>query len=356
LGRADPLSEQAAAGAGGAERVVRPEFRGSAAEYFRIWIVNLLFTLLTLGVYSAWAKVRKQRYLYGSTRLDGDSFNYFGSARAILKGRIVAVAVFLAYAMLTELYPFSIWAFLAAGVALLPLVLVRALRFNARMSAWRGLRFDFPTRVREALPLYLGMPLLVLATLGLAFPWFMAKHKQFVVSHHAYGTSPLGCNVPVGKVYGIYVRAGLIAVAVGVVAVLGAMLAAPVIRLIPQAGWAAFLLPVLATYVGYAFAYAFLQARLTNLVWAGTYGAGVRFSSTLGAIDLAWLYLGNLLAIVFTLGLAVPWAVVRTLRYRLENFAMLLSEEVVHEAAPALLNVSATGQELGEIFNVNFGV
>ena len=52
------------------------------------------------------------------------------------------------------------------------------------------------------------------------------------------------------------------------------------------------------------------------------YGAGVRFSSTLGAIDLAGLYISNLLAIVFTLGLAVPWAVVRTLRYRLEKFVL----------------------------------
>src|SRR5216117_1580348 len=56
------------------ERQVQPEFTGTAAEYFRIWIVNLFFTLATLGIYSAWAKVRKRRYFYGSTRLDGDSF------------------------------------------------------------------------------------------------------------------------------------------------------------------------------------------------------------------------------------------------------------------------------------------
>lgn len=349
-------STQAGPASGPAERVVRPEFRGSAAEYFRVWIVNLLFTLLTLGIYSAWAKVRKKRYLYGNTRLDGDSFNYFASARAILKGRILAVVVFFLYAITTELVPLSLWAFLAAGLALLPFVLVRALRFNARNSAWRGLRFDFPARVREALPLYLGMPLLVVATLGLAYPWFMARHKQFVISHHAFGTSPLGCSVPVGKVYGIYFRAGLIILGMTAVAGLTAAVVSPVAVLLPKAGWVAFLLPVLAVYIAYAFAYAYVQARLTNLTWNSTYGPGVRFSSTLGAMDLAGLYISNLLAIVFTLGLAVPWAVVRMLRYRLENFAMLLAEEAVHEAAPGLVNVGAAGQELGEIFNVDFGV
>ena len=43
---------------------------GAAGVYFRIWIVNLFFTLITFGIYSAWAKVRKKKYFYGSTRLD----------------------------------------------------------------------------------------------------------------------------------------------------------------------------------------------------------------------------------------------------------------------------------------------
>ena len=107
-------STQAGPASAPAEREVRPEFRGSAAEYFRVWIVNLLFTLLTLGIYSAWAKVRKKRYLYGNTRLDGDSFNYFASARAILKGRILAVVVFF---VMFGIYIFNHPAGLTANVA-----------------------------------------------------------------------------------------------------------------------------------------------------------------------------------------------------------------------------------------------
>ena len=33
-------------------------FTGRGGEYFRIWVVNLLLTLITFGLYSAWAKVR----------------------------------------------------------------------------------------------------------------------------------------------------------------------------------------------------------------------------------------------------------------------------------------------------------
>ena len=51
-------------------------FTGTAREYFGIWIVNVLLTIVTLGIYSAWAKVRRQRYFYGNTRLDGVPFEY----------------------------------------------------------------------------------------------------------------------------------------------------------------------------------------------------------------------------------------------------------------------------------------
>ena len=44
-------------------------FTGSGSEYFRIWIVNVLLTIVTLGFYSPWAKVRRLKYFYGNTYL-----------------------------------------------------------------------------------------------------------------------------------------------------------------------------------------------------------------------------------------------------------------------------------------------
>src|SRR6266404_7232639 len=73
------------------------EFTAHAGEYFRIWIVNLALTIVTLGIYSAWAKVRKRRYFYGHTRIDGESFEYRANPVAILKGRLIAVALFAGF-------------------------------------------------------------------------------------------------------------------------------------------------------------------------------------------------------------------------------------------------------------------
>ena len=68
------------------------QFTGSAGEYFRIWIVNLCLNVVTLGLYSPWAKVRRKRYFYGSTLLEGSAFEYTGNPVAILKGRLLVLA------------------------------------------------------------------------------------------------------------------------------------------------------------------------------------------------------------------------------------------------------------------------
>ncbi len=57
--------------------------------------MNLCLTLLTLGAYSAWAKVRKKHYFYAHTTLDSTPFQYLGQPLPILKGRIIAAVLFL---------------------------------------------------------------------------------------------------------------------------------------------------------------------------------------------------------------------------------------------------------------------
>jgi hypothetical protein len=105
-------------------------FHGNPREYFRIWIVNTLLTLLTLGLYSAWAKVRKRRYLRGNTELMGHRFDYVADPRRILAGNVLVALMFLAYMVVGEVYPMVRVGALVVGLALLPWVVVRSLAFN----------------------------------------------------------------------------------------------------------------------------------------------------------------------------------------------------------------------------------
>jgi uncharacterized membrane protein YjgN (DUF898 family) len=340
-----------------AARTVRPEFTGSAGEYFRIWIVNLFFSLVTLGIYSAWAKVRKKKYFYGSTRLDGQTFDYFGRPKAILKGRVIAVLAFIVYALAGELYPYSRYAFWAVAIAVLPWLVVRALTFNARNSAHRGLRFHFSGTPKQAAGVYIGTFILAVLTAGLAYPLFVVRQKAFVLESHAFGLSQLRCELSAWAFFWIYVRALLIVLAVALPSFLAITFAVRGISHLPDwLSWMVWALPVLGMYAGYAVAYAYVQARTTNLLWNGTSGTGFRFSSSLSATKLVRIYIGNIVAVACSGGLLIPWAVVRTLKYRLENFTMILDGDIVHEANPAFARVGATGQELGDFFNLDLGL
>ncbi|MES1194436.1 MAG: DUF898 family protein, partial [Opitutus sp.] len=116
-------------------------FHGEAREYFRIWIVNTLLTLLTFGLYSAWAKVRKRRYLRGNTELMGHRFDYRANPPRILAGNILVALMFLAYMVVGEVYPVVRFGALLVGLILLPWVVVRSLAFNAHNTTYRGMRF-----------------------------------------------------------------------------------------------------------------------------------------------------------------------------------------------------------------------
>lgn len=118
-------------------------FSGTGDEYFRIWIVHTLLTALTLGIYSAWAKVRKARWLAQHTHLLGDSFDFHGRPSRILLGRAVAIILFIAYTFSFDWAPSAGIAVLVLLLVLGPLLFGSAQRFRLVNTSWRGLRFGF---------------------------------------------------------------------------------------------------------------------------------------------------------------------------------------------------------------------
>src|SRR6185436_19796655 len=112
-------------------------FTGRAPDYFRIWIVNLLLTLVTLGLWSPWAKVRKRRYLYGHTWLGDANFEYHADPVAILRGRLIAAGAAFLYWVINTLLPEAAPWLLALLLCGAPWIIARSLTFNASRSSHR---------------------------------------------------------------------------------------------------------------------------------------------------------------------------------------------------------------------------
>ena len=337
------------------------EFRATGSEYFRIWIVNLLLTVLTLGIFSAWAKVRRLRYLYGSTSLAGSAFEYHGQPLQILKGRLIAVLVLAAYAIVTEAWPLATLLLLPLLLLALPLVIVLSRRFQMRMSSWRNIRFGFHGQYRGALAAYVGWALVAVVTLYLLMPLWLFKRVRFLLGNTSIGGQRFAFETKIGRFFAIYyITLGLALAAItGLILLFGGMaktLAASVgtTSATGAIGAGVILICVIITIpltIG-----AYWECSFTNATLGGLGIGPHRLHCQIRSRRLLWLYVTNVLGVLLTLGLFYPWALIRRLRYQFECMSVEVAGSLDNITAAAAPEASATGEAIGEVFDVDFGL
>ncbi|MFA9438894.1 YjgN family protein [Uliginosibacterium sp. sgz301328] len=345
--------------------VTREQFRftGSGNEYFRIWIVNLLLSIVTLGIYSAWAKVRREQYFHRHTVLGGSSFDYHGQPKSILKGRLLVVGVLVAYNVLTQFAPLAGGAASLLFIVLWPWVLCQALRFRTYNTSWRGIRMGFSGDIGEAVKILYLYGLAVPFSLGIAFPWWQRHLQRFIYGHLQLGNEKFTCEPRTSDFYLGYLGAAGVTIVTGVV-IGGAMAAlAAVFQVsLPDAEASRVLRGVgvvgsmwLAYIVIYFIAGAFVRSRIGNATLNATRMGGHQFISTLRFFPLAWIMFSNLVLTIVTLGLYMPYAKIRLARYRASALAVDVAGGLDNFVADNAQRVAATGDEAADFLDIDLG-
>ncbi len=339
-----------------AEPAIRSiDFHGRAGEYFGIWISNLFLSIVTLGIYSAWAKVRRVRYFYNATRIQGTPFSYHATGKQILIGRVVSCVVIAVYTLITTFVPLAVLPFSIAFAIALPWLINRSLRFQARMTSWRNVRFDWHGTYGKNFLFFLVCPLVAMLSLGLLMPPISRATYRYFAESHAFGVTRFRTRATVAAYYKAFLAALVLPVAAAVAVGAAVALTQPGFA---AGGWLG-LLPFLMVP---AFAFLFMfqvmyrVACRNILLRSMTLGDAVTFDSRLGPLRVLWIALSNAVAILFSLGLLVPWAMVRTYRYQAENTGVGLADD-----APAFLDaqtqaVGAFGEEFMDLEGLEFGI
>lgn len=341
-----------------------PEFNGRAGEYFGIWIVNVLLGIVTLGVYSAWAKVRTERYFYGNTRLAGSAFEYLADPIRILKGRLIAMVFLVALALSLHFAPLLYFGLFLVLFLATPLLAFLTLRFRARYSAWRGVRFHFQGGAGAAYGPYMLWPILAAFTASLLYPVSVCRQHEYMVDGHRLGRERFRYTGEAGDYYGPYLAAlgmGFVLIFVGVIAFGAMMSGLPTVEPGADAGARAGAanVAVIGTLVLYAamfFLSIYVRTRYLNLLWKNARLGEHRFESTLRARDMFWIYVSNLFVVVCTLGLATPWAMVRLARYRAAHFAVLARGSIDAFVADLKADRASTGAEMVDVLDVGVDI
>jgi uncharacterized membrane protein YjgN (DUF898 family) len=342
-------------------------FEGSAGEYFKIWIVNLALTIATLGIFSAWAKVRNKRYFLGNTYIGAHSFDYHGSPKRILLGRFIALALLLGYSLSVNLGgPKSLFVWLPLFVVALPWLVRSSLRFNARNTSYRNVRFDFHGTYGGAFWAFALWPVFMVLSLGTLAPLAHRARDYYNINNHSFGGKDFHAEIEGWSIYKIYLLAILFFI-LGLILAAGVGVAMGSVGLLaafksgahpPPAAVIPFIAVIVIVYLAtILFVGTYLRAMTFNLAVRSTQlDGGFTLESDLSPWAMTAILVSNLVVTLLTLGLMYPWARVRQSRYIVEHLAITGPDDFDGFVSTAASQSGAIGEEVAGFFDIDIGL
>jgi predicted Zn finger-like uncharacterized protein len=297
-------------------------FHGTPSTLFGIYIMNILYTILTLGIYRFWGKIKVRQYLMSQSELMGERFAFHGTGKELcigwLKAMVIIVVGYGIIMGLEYLNPIFILLVYPSALVVLAVAKVGSMRYRLSRTSWRGIRLSFRGSFRRGIKLYAGGLVLTIITLGLYYPIFHVKMRDFWTSNTYFGNRPLLYDGRGGDLMGAYLLALLLTI------------------------------PTLGIY------WFWFRARMQRYDWEHTTFPGIRFRYAATGANLLSLTAVNLLLLIFTLGLAIPWVIIRTLRFNF-NYLSLRGAVDFDTIQQEAQGARAVGEGLADYLDLDVG-
>lgn len=345
-------------------------FHGTGKGYFKIWIVNILLTIVTLGIFGAWALVRSKRYFYNNTELSGSRFDYKATGGTIFVSWLCFI-----------IYIFSLEGALIGGHSLtggvlglllilfLPYLLVQSIRYQMQSTTLNNVRFNFKCSGFKAWWVMMGCPLLmvlgvvlicvlIMSTCSSATLFDMQRIITTAVIALVVGIVGMGIVQGVATALGLNLffnnlSFGKQTLNINIsfkkcitICLIGMLLIIPFLLIVLKLAVPAYLeiastailgdpellaekmasfqgtisIAYLIYFLGIIICSSFVYVKLRNYYYAAvTLSDGITFCSTLTLSGFVGQVIINALITVCTLGLGYPWARVRYCQYLAKN-------------------------------------
>lgn len=304
----------------------RISFFGKGATYFGIVALNVVLTLVTLGLYYPWAKAAYRKYLWNETEFLESRFVFNGTGKEMFKGFLIAYLIIIGfYASLSMVAFFTYgWVFIVLFyillIVLIPFALYGAWRYRVTRTSWRGIFFSFDGNLREFIKLYIPNLLLTIITFGLYSSWMRVKIQKYLFSHTKVGDLRLDFHGDGGELFGINI-VGMILTYITL------MLYLPIFMK------NRFEFTINHTSITDGEKTSFLQSDLTN--------------------GVAWKTLMvNAILLIVTLGLAFPWTVMRRNKMYFDHMIIPSSFDYDNLQQSEKDYSDATGDEMSDILDM----
>lgn len=340
-------------------KIQRFEFHGTGLEYFGIWIVNILLMIVTLGLYSPWAKVRRLRYFYGNTEVIQRRFDFTGVPSKILKGRLIALAIYFGISLLSG----QSWEWMLAGFVIvwiaIPWLLRATIRFNARNSKFSNARFYFAGTNKQAYWLFIKSVVLFILTAGLIFPVLVLFYKRYCFEHLYAGQLKFRFTAT----WLDFMKAMYVPIIVMIVfsAILMNLYGGG-INSLSQSQFDGTAFNGLLGIIGLVYVVLFLviwpwiQARVFIATWNNVVLSRSKFQTDCNQWVFVWIVVSNWILRLISFGLLTPWAAIRLYRYKVESLSLYLSNDPNMMMNQLQKDHSAIAEEISDIFDLDISL
>ena len=388
------------------------QFKGDGTEYFKIWIVNVLLCIVTIGIYYPWAKVRTRRYFYANTEYANRYFDYHATGKQLFLGYLIGVFILFALQIVGSVLP-TIGAILPIVLfAFIPWIIMRSLKFNMRMTSFSNVRFSFNGNLKPAYIIFMLIPILgylamLLLFFGSILPMskldeglnvifafmiflvgiiaaiaigvfviglFTKKAAEYQIGNTKFGQGDFFININTSKFVKIQLKKILIIIGCLIVlSILSGLIFAATISGGFDLGSISndienaeasplFVVGFLVIYFGFIatflFATAYSFSRQRQYIFENTtLDKAISFRSTVAAKRYFYILVTNMLMVLFTAGLALPWAKVRVARYIASNSWIEASDiDINSYLTQKEQEQSAIGEEIGDVLDIDIDI
>jgi len=272
------------------------KFHGSGGALFGILIVNFLLTVVTLGFYYPWAKAKRLKYLYAETELDNSRFSFHGTGPEMFKGFIKAIGIFIVVYGVLFLTAMSgnmvltivgVLFFMFAFFLLGPLAIHGSMRYRMSRTSWRSIHFGYRGDRKELIILYLKGIFLSVVTLYIYLAWFICDLRRYIIGNIRFGSISFKYYGKGGDLFIINLKG--------------------------------FFLTILTLGIyGLWWARDMMRFYINNIkIVKNEQEYNINFNASVG--DIFVLFLVNYFLVILTLGIAIPWVMVRNIKFIYEN-------------------------------------
>jgi uncharacterized membrane protein YjgN (DUF898 family) len=312
------------------EKYSNLKFSAQPSKLFVIMLVNFFFTIITLGLYYPWAKAKLFQYYYSETEFQGSRFVFHGTGKEMFRGYIKVFILFVVLFGSIQVFQWigePVMVLIATAVlylivlGLIPLAIHGVLRYRLSRTSWRGIHMGYRGSLGELYKIYgLGI-LFCILTLGIYSFWLTVSMRRYIMSNIRFGTLQFKFTGEGSSLFGLSLAGGFLSA----------------ITFYIYFPW--FLISIKN-----------FEIENTSVVQDGkSYG----IKSTMKGGSYFGLQIVNFFILIFTLGLGMPFVIIRNMKYELSNihFSNKIDMNAIVQTEADYKD--ATGEDLSDALDLN---